>query len=61
MNQLLLLQQQTEVVLFFHNPVADGCQLKVVVDEEKLLVRKRNPYTYCFMAPGKLSSLSQQV
>ncbi|KAK2190250.1 hypothetical protein NP493_85g04024 [Ridgeia piscesae] len=44
-------EQQTEVVLFFHNPVADGCQLKVVVDEEKLLVRKRNPYTYCFMAP----------
>ncbi|KAK2185278.1 hypothetical protein NP493_241g06004 [Ridgeia piscesae] len=44
-------EEQTEVVIFFQNKLPDNCQLRVVFEDMGLPVRKRNPYTVCFIAP----------
>lgn len=44
-------EEQTEIVIFFHNKLPDNCQLRVVFDDMRLPVLRRNPYTFCFIAP----------
>ena len=48
-----MLQEQTEVIIFFQNELPVNSQLKIVIDDVKLPVHRRNPYTGCFFAPGE--------